>query len=502
MSIRRSKIYEKYRKTIRDNTGALYEKFHEKEDLVWETLEKAWVIHRFPKEFESEFQNHYYESTIHNVRIDLFLGILVYGIHSILDFWAFPTTWMMTYLIRLCTVAGFMLPILALSFTRFFKPIMQLFLSLNMLAFGISFVMIDFVSQPNEPGFSKYYAFILLINYSCYTVFHMRFYYATVTGWLIFLIYNFMLFLKLNQPPALDNATSLIIVEVGLIAANTIGMISAYFIEGHRRRDFLQQHIIEQSLAKRNQTLDLLNQELAEASDYVRTILPRPMIKESIRTDWRFMPSTSLGGDAFGYHWLDEDHFSTYLIDVSSHGVGAALLSVSVINTLRAQSLPHTDFKDPGSVLNSLNIAFPGEEHNDMFFTIWYGVYNRNTRELCYASGGHPPALLLKNITQDTYRTIHLRTPNYVIGGMPDIIYQKASHHINKGDILYIFSDGVYEVQKPDGSMWRFKEFSDFMNNIKTEGQSRLDCLHQHAKNIGMLDNFEDDFTIVEVAFG
>jgi hypothetical protein len=40
MSIRRSKLYEKYRKTIRDNTGALYEKFH-KEDLVWEILEKA-----------------------------------------------------------------------------------------------------------------------------------------------------------------------------------------------------------------------------------------------------------------------------------------------------------------------------------------------------------------------------------------------------------------------------------------------------------------------------
>jgi hypothetical protein len=50
--------------------------------------------------------------------------------------------------------------------------------------------------------------------------------------------------------------------------------------------------------------------------------------------------------------------------------------------------------------------------------------------------------------------------------------------------------------------MWQFNEFTDFMNNINSDAQSRLDRLHQHAKNISKQDNFEDDFTIVEVAFG
>ena len=101
----------------------------------------------------------------------------------------------------------------------------------------------------------------------------------------------------------------------------------------------------------------------------MRTILPEPITEGPIRTDWRFIPSTSLGGDAFGYHMVDENHFAIYLIDVSGHGVGAALLSVSVMNVLRSQSLPNTDFKDPEQVLGALNIAFPGEENNDMFFT-------------------------------------------------------------------------------------------------------------------------------------
>jgi sigma-B regulation protein RsbU (phosphoserine phosphatase) len=258
---------------------------------------------------------------------------------------------------------------------------------------------------------------------------------------------------------------------------------------------------IAQALSDRNQALEQLNQELAEAADYVRSILPPPLTDGGIQTDWRYIPSTSLGGDAFGYHMVDEDHFAIYLIDVSGHGVGAALLSVSVMNVLRSQSLPETDFKDPEQVLASLNVAFPGEEHNDMFFTIWYGVYNKSTRELTYASGGHPPALFFdKANTGDSNATL-LRTANNVIGAMPDETYKKDKHPIGEQNTLYIFSDGVYEVEKSDGSMWQFKEFTDFMNKIESGSQSRLDRLYQHAENIRIEDNFADDFTIVEVAF-
>ena len=122
---------------------------------------------------------------------------------------------------------------------------------------------------------------------------------------------------------------------------------------------------------------------------------PRSSRKGPIRTDWRFVPSADLGGDSFGYHWLDDDHFAFYLLDVSGHGVGAALLSVSALNALRSQSLPQTDFRDPGQVLTALNQAFQMDQQNGMFFTIWYGVYHKPTRRLDYSGGGHPPAILL-----------------------------------------------------------------------------------------------------------
>jgi len=255
------------------------------------------------------------------------------------------------------------------------------------------------------------------------------------------------------------------------------------------------------ALIQRNETLTQLNEELTEAADYVKSMLPRPLNEGTVKTDWRFIPSAALGGDAFGYQWIDEDHFAIYLLDVSGHGVGAALLSVSAVNSLRSQSLPDTDFKDCKQVLESLNLAFPGEDNNDMFFTIWYGVYKKSTRELTYASGGHPPALLFGGNAESNSEASILRTPCYVIGGMPDVIYEKRKCTVGEHDKLYIFSDGVYEVEKSDGSMWRFQEFTDFMIDNRTEGQSVLDHLYRYAKNLKQSDDFEDDFTIVEVSF-
>jgi len=102
-----------------------------------------------------------------------------------------------------------------------------------------------------------------------------------------------------------------------------------------------------------------------------------------------------LGGDAFGYHWIDDDHFAMYLLDVCDHGVGSALLSVAALNVLKTQSLTDVDFREPDQVLTQLNQKFPMHQHNNLYFTIWYGVYNRRNRTIKHASGGHPPSFLL-----------------------------------------------------------------------------------------------------------
>jgi len=276
-----------------------------------------------------------------------------------------------------------------------------------------------------------------------------------------------------------------------------------YSQSAHQAEEKLQQanEKANAALMERNRALIRLNKELSEAVDYVRTMLPQPIKEGPVKIEWKFIPSTSLGGDAFGYHWLDDDNFAIYLLDVSGHGVGAALLSVSVMNTLRSQSLLDTDFTDPERVLAALNDAFPGEQNNDMFFTIWYGVYNKPTRNLIYASGGHPPAILFSGVPSRKSKMRMLSTKNNVIGGLPDVAYNNSIQQINSPSCLFIFSDGVYEIPKTDGRMWRLEEFSEFVRKPSTETQSDIDRIYQYARKLNQYDSFEDDFTIIEVVF-
>ena len=107
-----------------------------------------------------------------------------------------------------------------------------------------------------------------------------------------------------------------------------------------------------------------LAEEVNQATKYVESLLPKPLTGD-VRIDWRFIPSTQLGGDSFGYHWLDANHFALFLLDVSGHGVGASLLSVSAMNVVTSRSLPNTDFHDPAQVLTALNAAFPLELYDE-----------------------------------------------------------------------------------------------------------------------------------------
>jgi hypothetical protein len=121
-----------------------------------------------------------------------------------------------------------------------------------------------------------------------------------------------------------------------------------------------------------------LDQELRRASKYVLSLLPAPLTTGPVLTEWKFVPSTQLGGDAFGYFWLDADTFVFYLLDVSGHGAGSAMHSVTVLNVLRQRALPGVNFENPADVLSSLNARFPMDSHGGLFFTMWYGVYHRS----------------------------------------------------------------------------------------------------------------------------
>jgi phosphoserine phosphatase RsbU/P len=252
--------------------------------------------------------------------------------------------------------------------------------------------------------------------------------------------------------------------------------------------------------AKLEAVLLALNKELAEAADYAKFLLPQPITEGPLKADWRFVPSTTLGGDALGYHWVDEDSFAIYLVDVCGHGVGAALHSVSVLNVLRSENLQNTDFRRPDQVLAGLNTVFPMENHKEMYFTIWYGVYNRVSHVLTYASGGHPPALLIQDAPGQASKIRELRTPNLIIGGLADIEFDRDEIEIKGPARLYVFSDGVYEITNEDGVCWSFEDLAAYLEeNSGAWGKSIVDDLWNHVRQITGSETLEDDFSVLEI---
>jgi sigma-B regulation protein RsbU (phosphoserine phosphatase) len=245
----------------------------------------------------------------------------------------------------------------------------------------------------------------------------------------------------------------------------------------------------------------VLANDLEQAAKYVQSLLPEPVRKGPIRTEWRFVPSASLGGDCFGYHWVDDDHLALYLLDVSGHGVGTALLAVSAFNALRSQTLPQTDFLEPSQVVTALNRAFQMEQQNQLYFTCWYGVYDKKNRTIHYGGGGHPPALLVTGPTEAEAKVQQLEVRGPMVGALPDLDYGSATCQVDAFGKLFLFSDGAYEIHLKEGTMWPFSEFIAFMSRPSTAGVSDMDALIDHVRALSGTHEFADDFSIVELRF-
>jgi|APFre7841882724_1041349.scaffolds.fasta_scaffold00236_17 serine phosphatase RsbU (regulator of sigma subunit) len=254
----------------------------------------------------------------------------------------------------------------------------------------------------------------------------------------------------------------------------------------------------ERRSRKEVQAAEELARDLAKARRYVESLLPAPLRAGAITADWFYQPSTQLGGDVLGYHALDDRHFAVYLLDVSGHGVEACMLAVAAINVLRQRALPDTDYRRPGDVVKRLNAMFPMDQHNFMFFTVWYGVFDMERRVMDYCSAGHHPAFVLSG---DRERLVPLRTANVPIGIDAEADFTADSSPIGAGQTLYLFSDGVFEIVTPAGERWELDDFLRLIPGSPVSGMSEPERLHHLVRRAARPGPLDDDFSLLTVRF-
>ncbi len=211
-----------------------------------------------------------------------------------------------------------------------------------------------------------------------------------------------------------------------------------------------QRKLLEQSLSE---AYSRLKADLKAAARVQETLLPRAAPRApGTLCAWAFEPCEELAGDTLNVFMLDADHLAVYLLDVSGHGVAAALLAVQLSRVLspardaasllleRREGRPGHRVVPPAEVAGSLDRRFPFDAA-DQFFTLVYGVLNCRSGEFRYVCAGQPGPAHVPRVGSAR----DLTAPGLPIG-MGKERYDERFLQLNPGDRLYLYSDGLTEA--------------------------------------------------------
>ncbi|MCB1877966.1 MAG: SpoIIE family protein phosphatase [Chromatiales bacterium] len=226
---------------------------------------------------------------------------------------------------------------------------------------------------------------------------------------------------------------------------------------------------LRRSLSQRNRELEKLNQELANANQRMRRDLeaaarvqqallpPEDLTLPGVAVAWAYRPCEELAGDALHIFQLGKGHIGAYVLDVCGHGVPSALLSV----TARRSLALHGDYRSliaeeidgvchpypPSQVAADLNQLYPMDMETRLYFTLLYGIVDLVNRSFRFVSAGNPGPIRVPREGKAQVFDV----PAVPVGLMEDSAYTDTVIPLQKGDRLYLHSDGLHEERNSAG---------------------------------------------------
>ena len=194
-----------------------------------------------------------------------------------------------------------------------------------------------------------------------------------------------------------------------------------------------------------------LDHDLMLAARVQQALLPPASLQlGGLRIARAMRPCTDLAGDAVGVVGLPDGQVALYMLDVSGHGVGAALLSFTLNHMLSPTAEGALLIEDteqgpgvvaPSRVAERLNRQFP-MDRTRQYFTLVYGVFDPAHGRFSYVMAGHPAPIVLPRIGPPA--PLHGR--GLPIGMIEHASFDDEAVTLQPGDRLYFYTDGVIEA--------------------------------------------------------
>ena len=208
---------------------------------------------------------------------------------------------------------------------------------------------------------------------------------------------------------------------------------------------------IKKAQAEHSQ-LEEIQYDLNVAREIQQSILPKvfPAFPESAPFDIyaTMNAAKAVGGDFYDFFMVDEHHLGFTIADVSDKGVPAAIFMAISRTVIRATALRQ---HSPATCLSESNNLLCNESVNGMFVTVFYAVLNIHTGDVVYSNGGHNrPVWIRKGETAEMLPV----TGNMALGVMSGLPYNERTIHLEPGDSLFLYTDGVSEAMNPKGELF------------------------------------------------
>ncbi len=273
-------------------------------------------------------------------------------------------------------------------------------------------------------------------------------------------------------------------------------------------RDITERKKMEAALQRSYDTVAAaharMKKDLDAAARVQQSLLPASIPEsDRVRIAWQYHPCDELAGDSLNVLSLGPRHVAFYIVDVSGHGVPAALLSVSVNRSLEpsadASSLvtgPGNAVTSPAEVAQRLNTLYSMQDWDDYYFTMVYGVLDLESGRFRFITAGHPGPILVR--PGEPPKQIEARS--LAIGFFEAAAFSDSEVQLAAGDRLYMFSDGLYEEMNDAGEQFEISRLMEALTSRVDEPLDaslefvRQDLIAWHGE-----ESFTDDLSILAV---